>query len=172
MLKLAMMLVVVSSIVGASTAEAHLVSKSKPTWKLERIAKSQKKNLAHCRYVSSHGRRSIKRWHSKCVKWLKKEYKETQIALSSLLPSYGLGTLSCVECWYRVARCESTGPNWSYNGSSGFDGGLQFVPSTWTSYGGSRYAPYAYQATPMQQISIASHMSLSHWPICGSKYYG
>jgi Transglycosylase-like domain len=83
---------------------------------------------------------------------------------------YGaLGSLNCVSCWLRVASCES-GQRWDYNGSSGFDGGLQFLPSTWLGYGGGKYAPYAYQATAMQQISIASHMSLSHWPVCGARY--
>ena len=84
--------------------------------------------------------------------------------------SYGnLGGLNCLACWYRVASCES-GQRWNYNGGSGFDGGLQFLPSTWLGYGGGRYAPYAYMATAMQQISIASHMALSHWPVCGARY--
>ena len=84
--------------------------------------------------------------------------------------SYGsLGSLGCVACWQRVASCESGG-RWNYNGGSGFDGGLQFLPSTWQAYGGGKYAPYAYMASPMQQISIASKMSLSHWPVCGARY--
>lgn len=84
--------------------------------------------------------------------------------------SYGsLGGLNCLACWYRVASCESGG-RWNYNGGSGFDGGLQFLPSTWLGYGGGRYAPYAYMASPMQQISIASRMALSHWPVCGARY--
>lgn len=81
----------------------------------------------------------------------------------------GLGSLNCVSCWLRVASCESGG-RWNYNGGSGFDGGLQFLPSTWLAYGGGKYAPYAYMASSMQQIAIASSMALSHWPVCGARY--
>ena len=35
--------------------------------------------------------------------------------------------------WVALANCESGG-RWHYNGSSGFDGGLQFHPSTWAAY--------------------------------------
>ncbi len=82
-----------------------------------------------------------------------------------------LGRHSCVSCWDRVASCES-GQRWNYDGSSGFDGGLQFLPSTWRAAGGTRYAPYAHQATRMQQIAVASSMSLSAWPVCGRRYWG
>ncbi len=82
-----------------------------------------------------------------------------------------LGRYSCVACWDRVASCES-GQRWNYDGSSGFDGGLQFLPSTWRAAGGARYAPYAHQATRLQQIAVASRMSLSAWPVCGRRYWG
>lgn len=76
--------------------------------------------------------------------------------------------------WLAIADCESGDgdgqppyrPNWSYNGSSGYDGGLQFLPSTWIGAGGGRYAPYAYQATASQQIAIASTLALRNWPYC------
>ena len=67
--------------------------------------------------------------------------------------------------WDAIAECES-GQNWSYNGPSGYDGGLQFLPSTWISAGGGQYAPYAYMATREQQIAVASTLSLSNWPGC------
>lgn len=74
--------------------------------------------------------------------------------------------------WDRLAQCESTG-NWSYNGSSGYDGGLQFLPSTWRAAGGTRYAPYAYLATREQQIAVAeswlAKTSWSQWPACSRK---
>ncbi len=77
----------------------------------------------------------------------------------------------CWPCWDRVASCES-GQRWNYDGPSGFDGGLQFLPSTWRSAGGLRYAPYAHQATRVQQITVASRLSLSAWPVCGRRYWG
>lgn len=48
--------------------------------------------------------------------------------------------------------------DWHYNGPSGFDGGLQFSPSTWLAAGGAVYAPVAYQATPDEQMSVAEHL--------------
>jgi hypothetical protein len=74
--------------------------------------------------------------------------------------------------WDRLAQCESSG-NWHYNGGSGFDGGLQFLPSTWTAYGGGKYAKYAYQATREEQIAIAKKVLAAagwkSWPACSSK---
>lgn len=72
-----------------------------------------------------------------------------------------------------IATCES-GRRWSYNGSSGFDGGFQFSPSTWSSTG-SRYA-YAWQAPAREQkfraVVWASKIgwqwrSTAGWPNCG-----
>ena len=37
--------------------------------------------------------------------------------------------------WDRVAKCES-GNNWAINTGNGYQGGLQFSPSTWASHGG------------------------------------
>ncbi|WP_370327034.1 transglycosylase family protein [Euzebya sp.] len=79
--------------------------------------------------------------------------------------------------WDEVAYCESTW-RWGYDGASGFDGGLQFTPSTWRAYGGHEYAQYAYQATPEQQIDIAERVAFhghagngpqgrGAWPHCG-----
>lgn len=84
-------------------------------------------------------------------------------------PTYSLGGLNCMACWDRVASCESGG-NWSISTGNGFYGGLQWLLSTWLAYGGGRYASNPVYATRMQQISIASHMSLSHWPVCGARY--
>lgn len=79
--------------------------------------------------------------------------------------------------WDRVAFCESTW-RWQYNGPSGFDGGLQFTPSTWRAFGGGEYGAYAWQATAEQQIDIAERVAFyGHganrpqgpraWPNCG-----
>lgn len=72
----------------------------------------------------------------------------------------------------KIAECES-GNNWSINTGNGFHGGLQFLPSTWTGFGGEKYAPYAYQATREQQIEIAGKVQKSQgwgaWPACTSK---
>jgi transglycosylase-like protein len=77
--------------------------------------------------------------------------------------------------WDAIARCESGG-RWHYNGPSGFDGGLQFLPSTWTRVmrvSGYRFARYAYRATRVQQIAAAEYLlgpmganPWRQWPYC------
>jgi LysM repeat protein len=70
--------------------------------------------------------------------------------------------------WDRIAACESGG-NWAINTGNGYYGGLQFTQATWAGAGGLAYAPRADLATPEQQIAIASKLSLSNWPVCGSR---
>ncbi|QKT06364.1 transglycosylase family protein [Gordonia sp. X0973] len=73
--------------------------------------------------------------------------------------------------WDHVAACESGG-NWAINTGNGYQGGLQFSPSTWAAHGGTRYAPTADQATKEQQIAIAEHVLATQgrgaWPVCGT----
>lgn len=84
--------------------------------------------------------------------------------------------------WDALAMCETgayTGsPEWDYGphsnwGSKKFHGGLQFHPTTWTGFGGTAYAPYAYQATREQQIAVAEKVLASQgwgaWPHCSAK---
>ena len=70
--------------------------------------------------------------------------------------------------WAAVAECESSG-RWHINVGL-FDGGLQFLPSTWWGFGGGEYATYAYQATRRQQIDIAERVLAVQgpqaWPNC------
>ena len=74
--------------------------------------------------------------------------------------------------WDRLAQCESGG-NWSINTGNGYHGGLQFSPSTWAAYGGTQYAPYAYQATRAQQIAVAEKTLAGQgwgaWPACSAR---
>lgn len=78
--------------------------------------------------------------------------------------------------WHELAVCESGWygePRWDYNGPSGFDGGVQFHPNTWSSYKHDGYPDYAYQATPEQQIEIgrlvAAEQGAGAWPSCTAK---
>ena len=72
--------------------------------------------------------------------------------------------------WDHVARCES-GNNWGINTGNGYQGGLQFSPSTWSAHGGGKYAPAAHMASREQQIAIAEHVLATQgrgaWPVCG-----
>jgi LysM repeat protein len=74
--------------------------------------------------------------------------------------------------WDRVAQCESGG-NWSINTGNGFQGGLQFTPSTWRGFGGTRFAASANRASREQQIAVAERVLASQgwnaWPVCSSK---
>jgi hypothetical protein len=80
--------------------------------------------------------------------------------------------ISQTNVWDQLAECES-GQRWSYNGGSGYDGGLQFLPSTWRAYGGREYAEFAWQASREQQIDIAERVLADvgwrAWPACSRK---
>jgi resuscitation-promoting factor RpfA len=77
--------------------------------------------------------------------------------------------------WDQVAGCESGG-NWSINTGNGYQGGLQFAPSTWSGHGGGEYAPSAHLATKEEQIAVAERVLGSQgrgaWPTCGGPLSG
>jgi resuscitation-promoting factor RpfA len=73
--------------------------------------------------------------------------------------------------WDRLAQCEAGG-NWGINTGNGYQGGLQFSPSTWNAHGGGQYAATANQASREQQIVVAEKVLASQgwgaWPSCSS----
>jgi resuscitation-promoting factor RpfA len=77
--------------------------------------------------------------------------------------------------WDQVASCESGG-NWAINTGNGYQGGLQFAPSTWSGHGGGEYAPSAHLATKEEQIAVAERVLGSQgsgaWPTCGGVLSG
>ena len=72
--------------------------------------------------------------------------------------------------WDRLAQCESGG-NWHVDAYH--DGGLQFLPSTWTAYKPAGYPAYAWQASREQQIVVAERVlaaaGWSQWPVCSRR---
>ncbi|MEV4483746.1 transglycosylase family protein [Micromonospora coxensis] len=74
--------------------------------------------------------------------------------------------------WDAIAQCESGG-NWSINTGNGYYGGLQFSQSTWSGYGGKKYAARADLASRSEQIAIAEKVldgqGIGAWPTCGKK---
>ncbi|GAB2663052.1 hypothetical protein GCM10027169_26880 [Gordonia jinhuaensis] len=86
---------------------------------------------------------------------------------------FGAGNASAAtdSQWDQVAQCESGG-NWAINTGNGYQGGLQFSPSTWAANGGTQFAPSADQATKQQQIYVAENVLASQgpgaWPVCGT----
>ena len=97
--------------------------------------------------------------------------RQVRLARNRALPS------RCISWpWDALAECES-GSRWTYNGPSGFDGGLQFHPATWTMAaanvrGASRYA-YAWQAPAIVQVTVAkdwlARTSWHQWPTCARR---
>lgn len=75
-----------------------------------------------------------------------------------------------VSVWDKLALCESGG-RWDYNGASGFDGGIQFLPSTWTAMG-TGYA-FAWQAPREVQIAAGQRLQArsgwGQWPACAKR---
>jgi hypothetical protein len=65
--------------------------------------------------------------------------------------------------WDAMAMCESS-QRWHLNVGI-FDGGLQFLPSTWDAYGGGQFARWAWQASKLEQIVVASRVLAVQGPI-------
>lgn len=80
--------------------------------------------------------------------------------------------------WGKIASCESGG-NWSYSPFnhgdrpySGFDGGVQFHPTTWSSYAAGTGYVHAYDAPASVQIAVAEKVLVDQgwgaWPACSA----
>lgn len=73
--------------------------------------------------------------------------------------------------WLALAGCESSG-DWHID-TSNDTGGLQILTSTWLAEGGGVYAPAAYLATPVEQLTVGRRILASggvgQWPVCGPK---
>lgn len=72
------------------------------------------------------------------------------------LPGGGPGPQWSAD-WNAIAQKESSG-NWGIDTGNGYQGGLQFSPSSWQLAGGGQYAPSADQATPYQQALTAEQL--------------
>ncbi len=94
----------------------------------------------------------------------------TGAAVAAPLMAAGGASAATSSEWDAVAQCEAGG-NWSINTGNGYYGGLQFSASTWSGYGGTKYASTADQATKEQQIEIGEKVLAGQgkgaWPVCG-----
>lgn len=137
-------------------------------WKLYTIWHAQNKGVAEIWPV---------RFHYLHMKWTQRELAKSlklqakqQASRAATAPAVGYSG------WDRVASCESGG-NWGEVTGNGFYWGLQWVPSTWDAAAhrhglpsfGWFMANHTYPSRE-QQILAASDMSLSNWPVCGSRY--
>jgi resuscitation-promoting factor RpfA len=93
---------------------------------------------------------------------------------ASIVTGVGLSTpaQAAGSVWDAVAACESSG-NWHVNTGNGYTGGLQFLGSTWKSFGGTRFAPRADLASKAAQIAIAQRVLAAQgpgaWPVCSKR---
>jgi Spy/CpxP family protein refolding chaperone len=87
-------------------------------------------------------------------------------ALAATPLALSAGTASATD-WDAIAQCESSG-NWQADTGNGFQGGLQFTPSTWQAFGGTGSPA---DASREQQIQVAQRVAASQgmgaWPVCG-----
>jgi hypothetical protein len=101
-------------------------------------------------------------WHAtnptEAVAWLESE--EGQATLDDTEPAHPVHVASSPK-WDAVAMCESGG-NWSYppvtNRTGTYSGGLMIWQKAWVAYGGTQYAPWAYQASKAEQIVVAERI--------------
>jgi hypothetical protein len=79
---------------------------------------------------------------------------------------------AALRTWNRLAQCES-GKRWHINTGNGYYGGLQISPSTWSGYGGRRFARNAHRATKAEQIKVGERIRRGQgwgaWPHCSRK---
>ena len=96
------------------------------------------------------------------------------VASAALVTGVSLGApaQAAGSVWDDVAACESGG-NWSINTGNGFHGGLQFTSSTWTAFGGGRFAPRANLASKSAQVATAQRVLAEQgpgaWPVCSQR---
>jgi cell wall-associated NlpC family hydrolase len=91
------------------------------------------------------------------------------VAAALTVGSGSPASAATTSTWDKVADCESSG-TWTINTGNGYYGGLQFSQSTWSAYGGTRYAPRADLATKAEQIAVAEKVLAAQgpgaWPVC------
>jgi hypothetical protein len=94
------------------------------------------------------------------------------LALAGVAQAAPSATAAKDATWDRIAQCESTG-DWHAKTGNGFQGGLQFTPSTWRAYGGQKFAASADRASREQQIAVAKRIQADQgwnaWPNCSGK---
>jgi hypothetical protein len=131
----------------AANANAHLIAKPHCS-SLHCRATSQLKNLKHARYVCHYGRHYAKRWSCAAVKWLKREYRQTKVAMAPrvAVSSHLLG-------WICIHEREGA---WNAQTGNGYYGGLQMT------YGWAGRVANAALLSPSDQIAAADAEAREH----------
>lgn len=146
------------ALLTAAPAEARRMLPAKvnagdPAWRVE---KKQLENLAYARrYVKPRTKGpepapQALRWYRRAAGWIVREHAELEERT--------------IAPWLPTHQCEAQHVGWWANGD--FEGGLQFLHSTWTANGGRQFAEHAYEATKIQQVTVAWRLSYDGWPNC------
>jgi len=108
------------ALIVAADANAHLMVTKKCTT-LSCINGRQLQNLKHARYVCHHGANQTKRWNCTALRWLKREYDETEAVLHPRVTasSHYTGWSCITNGAYPGAPHEGNGYNGSYVGPLG-----------------------------------------------------
>ena len=123
-----------------------------PAWMIE---KKQLANLDYARrYVRprKHGpdpAPAAIRWYRHAARWIMREHQELEART--------------IGPWMPTHQCESPS---SWYSRGGFEGGVQFLHSTWVANGGRQFAEHAYLATPIEQVTVAGRLTYDGWPNC------
>jgi hypothetical protein len=86
---------------------------------------------------------------------------EAHKALTAVATHFHMTMHQLVDKWQRVAVCEVNG-NWSMKGP--LYSGIGFSNATWDQFGGTRFAPIAGDATPLQQVLIGMKITKTWIP--------
>jgi hypothetical protein len=108
------------ALIVAADANAHLMV-TKHCTTLQCINGRQLQNLKHARYVCNNGAHQNKRWNCAAVKWLTREYNETEAVLHPrvLIVGHYSGWSCITNGAYPKAPHEGNGYNGSHTGPLG-----------------------------------------------------
>lgn len=117
----------------------------------------------------------LERWWGD-LRWYRTSLRIVTARRVELVEALSIPPGTCASCWDGVAGCESH-DTWNLVTGNDFYWGLQWVPSTWDA-AAARHGlpPFEYFSshgtapTREQQITAASDMALSNWPVCQSQY--
>lgn len=155
----------------------HSFSEGERVMEEERIAEEKRVEEAQ---IAEEIRLEQQRIEEENIKKLAAPPQQSGAVVSSL--STGTKILTDgTDVWTVLADCESGDAiigapyyvNWEYNGSSGFDGAFQFLPSTWNSLNITAGYDFAWQAPPHIQIAAAIELQArsgwGQWPHCTNR---
>jgi len=143
-------LFVTTALIVAADANAHLMA-TYTCKSITCIEHRQLQNLKHARYVCGHGAHYNKRWNCAAVKWLTREYNETEAVLHP--PRVYSSSSSHYTGWMCIHAREGS---WNAQTGNGYYGGLQMT------YGWAGRVGNAALMSPDAQIAAADAEAREH----------